>query len=230
MNAKTALNKIISLLSKAEVELAIATLKDGTILESPTFDVGEGIEVVSEDGTKSPAPDGEHEISLRDTEGNEVLIKLIVADGKIVERENVELAAADEETIKAEPIPAANGAEPIDQTQLAEDTVTSEEAIPTVGDGVPADITTDGPKAETDLGAMIEKLAYRIEEMEKKFAKMGEVEIEIGGDSEDDTEEEDLPKLDGAPIEAKFSIMRETPKQINKVLSAQENVLSKLYK
>lgn len=55
MNAKQVLNKIITLLAKDEVELTYAKLADGTIVESATFDVGEDLFVVSEDGTKSPA-------------------------------------------------------------------------------------------------------------------------------------------------------------------------------
>ena len=73
MNVKTVLSKIANLISTDEVNLAYAKLKDGTVVESPTFDVGEDLFVVSEDGTKTPAPDGEHELSLKDTEGNDVL-------------------------------------------------------------------------------------------------------------------------------------------------------------
>jgi predicted RNase H-like nuclease (RuvC/YqgF family) len=46
--------------------------------------------VVSEDGSKTPAPDGEHQVELKDSEGNETKIRVMVKDGKIVERENVE--------------------------------------------------------------------------------------------------------------------------------------------
>jgi major membrane immunogen (membrane-anchored lipoprotein) len=67
-----------------------AKLKDGTVVESNTFDVGEEVSVVSPDGNKSPAPDGEHELSLKDSSGNEVVIRIITKDGKIVERMNVE--------------------------------------------------------------------------------------------------------------------------------------------
>jgi len=73
-----------------------AALKDGTIVKSNTFDVGEEVKVVSPDGKESPAPDGEHELSLKDSEGKEVLIKIITKDGKIVERENVELPMEEE--------------------------------------------------------------------------------------------------------------------------------------
>jgi hypothetical protein len=62
---------------------------DGVIVDSPTFDVGEKIDVVK-DGEKSPAPDGEHQIMLKDSEGKEVKIRVEVKDGIITERENVE--------------------------------------------------------------------------------------------------------------------------------------------
>jgi hypothetical protein len=74
-----------------------AMLKDGTVVKSPTFDVGEDVKIVSPDGKELPAPDGEHELMLKDTEGKEVLIKIITKDGKITERENVELASDMEE-------------------------------------------------------------------------------------------------------------------------------------
>lgn len=73
-----------------------AALKDGTVVKSPTFDVGEEVKVVSPDGKEMPAPDGEHELKLKDSEGKEVLIKIITKDGKITERENVELGSEKE--------------------------------------------------------------------------------------------------------------------------------------
>lgn len=72
-----------------------AKTSDGVVLESPTFDVGESIEVMDGD-KKLPAPDGEHQIMLKDSDGNEVKIRVIVKDGKIVERENVEEESEDD--------------------------------------------------------------------------------------------------------------------------------------
>jgi hypothetical protein len=70
--------------------------KSGDIkLESPTFDVGEKIDVVKDDGSMEKAPDGEHEIMLKDEEGNEVKIRVMVKDGMITERENVEEMKSD---------------------------------------------------------------------------------------------------------------------------------------
>ena len=65
-------------------------------LDSPTFDVGETIDVVK-DGEKTPAPDGEHEVILKDESGNENKIRVVVKDGKITERENVEEAQPESE-------------------------------------------------------------------------------------------------------------------------------------
>jgi uncharacterized protein (UPF0216 family) len=77
-----------------------ATLKDGTVVKSPTFDVGEDVKVVSPDGKEIPAPDGEHELKLKDSEGKEVLIKIMTKDGKITERENVELPEPEMEKVE----------------------------------------------------------------------------------------------------------------------------------
>jgi hypothetical protein len=233
MNAKQVLTKIITLLNKDEVRLGFARLKDGTIVESPTFDVGEDIFVVSEDGTKTPAPDGTHELSLRDSEGNETLIKVISEAGKIVERENVELADADAETAKVEDLPQADGAKAVEDIQMAEET---EEVmpLPSTGDGVPAD-TEDEPSIEIELKDIVEKLTYRIEEMEKKMMDMMEVKEEVV-DKEAETKEEDdidmeLPKLDGAPIETKMASIEANRKNYGKKsMNTQDSFLSKLYK
>jgi hypothetical protein len=75
-----------------EEELTKAEATDGKILESDTFDVGERVYMVDGDETK-PAPDGEYELSLKDTSGNENKMKIFVKDGVITERENVETMA-----------------------------------------------------------------------------------------------------------------------------------------
>ena len=242
MNAKQVLNKIITLLSKDEVELTYAKLADGTIVESATFDVGEDLFVVSEDGTKTPAPDGFHDLMLRDTEGNETMLKVKSEAGKIVERENVELADADADMVKVESIPQADGAKPVEDVQMAE---TTEEVgpLPSTGDGMPADTEDDSPEIEIELKEMVEKLSYRIEEMEKKMMEMAEpkmkeevVDKEAEVKKEDDVmmsdDEEELPKLDGAPVETKMSAAVELNKKNygKKTMNAQDSFLSKLYK
>ena len=237
MNAKQVLNKIIAALSleKEEVEFTYAKLADGTILESPTFDVGEDVSVVSEDGTKTAAPDGEHEVILKDSEGNDVRIKVETKDGKITERENVELPTDETEGEESE----AMKAEDKKVKKLPEDM----ESI--AGEDIGDDASGDEADEEVqpipeDMGKAYADLAYRIEEMEKKIAKMEEVgkakEEDIKGpkaeekkESDVKMEEEELPKLDGAPVE-------EAPKNNlgvkfgKKVVNSQSAFLSKLYK
>jgi hypothetical protein len=218
-------------LSKEEVLFTYAKLADGTILESPTFDVGEAVDVVSEDG-KSPAPNGEHEVILKDTEGNDVRIKIQVADGKITERENVELPEADTE---------GETSEAVEMESIAGDDMGDGE-----GDS-PLAIDTAEP-IEEDMGKMMQKLQYRIEEMEKKITKMEEAGIPVNEDEVSegteaeikkgeklpemmaavDPEEEELPKLDGAPVEE--AALPKVNKFGKMNGSAQSRFLSKIYK
>jgi hypothetical protein len=74
---------------KRKTGFTIAETPEGVKVESPSFDVGEDISVLDGD-EKKMAPDGEHQIVLKDESGNETKIRVISKDGKIVERENVE--------------------------------------------------------------------------------------------------------------------------------------------
>ena len=221
MNSKTVLSKIMSLLNiEEQVSLTDARTADGTILQSPTFDLGEKVEVVSEDGTKTPAPDGEHQIALKDSEGNEVIIRVITKDGIITERANVEEAnpEVEMETVKVEEIPQASGdLLKVNETptqknsvesgtlKMAEQTDTAEPI--TEDEDAP---TKEMPTEEVDMGKMMDDMSYRIGEMEAKIAKMeeammppvnSEVTEEVAGVKMAEVDEEELPKLDGAPVE-----------------------------
>lgn len=205
MNSKSVLSKIVALLSKEEARMTYARLGDGTIVESPTFDVGEPVEVVTEDG-KTPAPDGEHSLSLRDTEGNEVNIKVITKDGIIVERENVEEL---EEDIKEE--------DDIKEEKMAEET---EEVQP-----LPGEPEYEEMKVKmADYDKKIEDMAYRIEEMEKTISEMKNIDME-----EEDEEEDDIAPRNGAPMEMSKVNITKTSKN-DKIGSSQSSFLSKLYK
>jgi hypothetical protein len=196
MNAKNVLDKIVTLLSKSETKMTEAKLVDGTVVESPSFDVGQPVEVVTEEG-KVPAPDGEHELVLTDESGNEILIKIETEGGVITERENVDITERVEDAIE----------------ELAEET---EEVGPLPGD---EDFLT--------------KLAYRIEEMEKKMAKfeealpkMDEEVVDKDADIVDlEDDEDELPKLNGAPIEKMSKVAN-----VKVTKNAQSSFLSKLYK
>jgi hypothetical protein len=251
MNSKTVLSKILGLLSMDnEVALAYAKLKDGTIVESATFDVGEDLFVVSEDGTKTPAPDGEHELSLKDESGNENLIKVMTKDGKITERENVEL-----EQVKVEDIPQASGdvmevnAVPDMKNQVKSGTLMAEETEEVMPISEDEEAPMDEEKTESedgeieinlgDMAKKMEEMSYRIQEMEMKLEAMmppvdSEVTQEVAGMkmSAEPDEEEELPKLDGAPMEEATRFASETNRKNygRKVMDSQSTFLSKLYK
>ena len=84
--------------AKRKTGFVEAKTTDGAILESKTYDVGEEVYVVK-DGEMTPAPDGEHQVVLKDSEGNDVKIRVITKDGKITQRENVEEMSSDMEVI-----------------------------------------------------------------------------------------------------------------------------------
>jgi len=265
MNSKDVLSKIAKMLnlSAEEVMFTDAKTADGTILQSPTFDLGEKVEVVSEDGTKTPAPDGEHEIALKDSEGNEVVIRIETKDGVITERENVEeaqpevgeeteMAKEDVEDVKTEALPGdptevndntekgltfppkgktssmlAGVAEPTGELGAHPETV-SVNPLPTTED-----------KAELSLEtvfAKVEEMAYRIQELESKIGDLTNKE-EISKEAEVSKEndinfEEELPKLDGAPVEMSSVFTQEDihARYGKKVQNSQSSFLSKLYR
>jgi hypothetical protein len=251
MNSKTVLNKIMQMLSlNEEVQLTYAKLEDGTIVESATFDVGEDLFVVSEDGTKSPAPDGTHDLMLKDTEGNETMLKVISKDGKIVERENVELADADADMIKTEKLPSTGNEDPENVMPEAKNSVTSgtlkmAEETDEVDPDMPetdGETMKDEKDMEMELGKKMEEMAYRIDEMEKKMKVMEATmmpptdsivtEEESGTMMEAVDEDEELPKLDGAPVEDASAIHKFNSNRKNygeKMVDAQSTFLSKLY-
>jgi len=250
MNSKTVLSKILGLLSKEEVEMTYAKLADGTIVESATFDVGEDLFVVSEDGTKSPAPNGFHDLMLKDTEGNETLLKVKSEDGKIVERENVEMADVDADMVKTEPIPAVGNEDKENVMPDLKGQVTSgtlkmaeetDEVMPLPEDTEAEDEAGEDEEVEINLGKKMEEMAYRIEEMEKKMMKMeeammpplsSEVAQEVDGIKMAEVDEEELPKLDGAPIEDANTITKFEANRKNygkKLQDPQSSFLSKLY-
>ena len=219
MNAKNVLNRIATLLSLDEkaVNFTDATTKDGTILQSPTFDVGEDVEVVAADGTKSKAPDGEHEISLRDSEGNETLIKIMTMDGKITERENVELM--------------------LPEMEMADATTEEAKSLPNTTDESDANTiaTPDTEDPIISLGYRIDELEKAMTEMKSMFAEMKPKEEVVDKKAAEIATEKDvemeLPKLDGAPVEQINRFSQENFNNFGKKTdNPQGSVLSKMYR
>jgi hypothetical protein len=248
MNSKTVLSKIMSLLNIEDtISLTDAKTADGTILQSPTFDLGETIEVVAEDGSKTPAPDGEYQISLTDESGNQNIIRVVAKDGKIEERENVEEAQPETELeiVPVEDIPQASGdILPVNETPTQKNSVKSgtlkmaeqtDTATPiTEDENAP---TNEMPTEQVDMGKLMEDMAYRISEMEARLVKCEEtmmppvnsqVTEEVAGVKM--SEEEELPKLDGAPVEEPTRFSNQNKNNYGKKTNdSQSNFLSKLY-
>ena len=106
------------------------------------------------------------------------------------------------------------------------------EDIGTDGEGGDAVDAPVDPLTE-DMGKMVEKLQYRIDEMEKKMASFEEAMKPAEDKKEADIkmEEEDLPKLDGAPVdESPLAKSQKQNKFGRKVANSQNTFLSKLYK
>jgi len=249
MNSKSVLNRIMALLSvdSEVIELTEAKTRDGAILQSPTFDVGEKVEVISEDGSKSLAPDGEHEISLRDSEGKKVIIKIETKDGVITERENVELK---DEKSEEEDMEKKMDEEVVDkkadEEKFADATTEEAKSLPnTTAESDANEVKEDSQKDEP-----IMKLSYRIDELEKKIKMMEDkfgsayppegaevsslmpADIKMAKvDPDEEEEEEELPKLDGAPLEQIAKFAAENKNNFGKKIeNSQASFLSKLYR
>jgi len=243
MNSNTVLGKIMTLLSlekedKKEDKLTVARLADGTLVESPTFDVGEKVEIIHEDGTKTPAPDGEHLLELRDESDNINRIKIFTEGGIIKERENVEIEAKEEdkkeeemadvstEDVKALPETGKSDTEVNEQVTLESEpgVKVKEEVVDKDADEI-VNLTTKLAEQEEK----IEEMKERIEELVKYFEEIKKEEEKM---EEEDKKEKELEskKLDGAPVE-KSSMFNKNKKNNNfKVGNYRNSVLSKMYK
>ena len=247
MNSQTVLGKIMTLLSlekheEKEEKLTIARLADGTLVESPTFDVGEKVEVINEDGTKTPAPDGEHLLELRDEEDEINRIKIFTEGGIIKERENVEIEAekedeemreeeemADVSTEEVEKLPSTGK----DDTPVNEQVTLESEPGVEVNEEVvdkDADEIVSLEKHEEKLKEHEEKIAElkeRIEELNKHYEDMKEHEEKE--EMEEKKEEElESKRLDGAPQEKSTFFNKQ--KNNWKVGDYRNSVLSKMYR
>lgn len=241
MNSNTVLGKIMTLLSleskEGEEKLTIAKLADGTLVESPTFDVGESVEVIHEDGTKTPAPNGEHLLELKDESGNINRIKIFTEDGIIKERENVEIEAeeekkeeelADVETKEVEALPESGEVKELPEQVTLESEEESKEEEMVDEEVVDKDAEIVDLKTKlAEHSDKIEEMRERIEELVKYFEDIKEEEEKL---EEEEKKEEELEskRLDGAPVEKQN--FNKTKKDSFKIPNAHNSVLSKLYR
>jgi len=238
MNSQTVLGKIMTLLSldSKEVKLTVAKLADGTLVESPTFDVGETLEVIHEDGTKTPAPDGEHLLELRDESDEINRIKLFTEGGIIKERENVEIEAEKEE--KKEEEMADVSTEEVDALPETgkSDTDVNEQVTLESEPGIAVDEEVVDKEADiVNLTTKLEEQEEKIEEMKERIEELvkyfEEIKKEEEAMEEEKKEEEELEskKLDGAPTE-KPSMFNKKKNNNFKVGNYTNSVLSKMYR
>jgi hypothetical protein len=240
MNSKSVLSKIFTLLASKEVKFTDAKDAEGQILQSPTFDLGETVDVIAEDGSKTAAPDGEHEIELTDSEGNKVVIRIETKDGKIESRENVEEAnPADLESVDEEVVDKKAAVE----EHMADATTEIAKSLPNTTD---EDIRNSLGDDTDETKDPVIRLGYRIDEMEKMVKSLmekmesaapteGAPEVSSLTPSpitmssvEPDEEEEELPKLDGAPLEP--NALKGKQNFGKKSADYQSSFLSKLYR
>ena len=247
MNSISVLNRILSLLSSEEVKFTDAKDAQGNILQSPTFDLGEDVEVVGADGEKTKAPDGEHEIELTDSEGNKVVIRIETMDGKITSRENVEEKDPEDlEKKMDEEVVDKKAAEEIEMADEKKGALQVDEAhsLPNTTDEDIRNSLGDDTDEEKDpiirLGYRIDELEKMVTDMKQKFASAYPEEgqevsslqpspMEMAKVDPTEDEDEELPKLDGAPTETL------KPQDFSKSYgkksgNAQGDFLSKLYK
>jgi len=159
MNYKNKLNQIRVVLG-LQVKLASAKLDDGvTVVEAEEFAPGAALSIVAADGSKSPAPAGEHiledgSVVLVDESGSIVSIepKAVEDVEKVVEEEANKVKMAED-------APADKG--PIDG---------SEPAAPKKEDAVDEKIA----EAMKKVMMAIEPLVNEMAEMKSKMAKMEE--------------------------------------------------------
>ncbi len=238
MNSQTVLGKIMTLLSldSKEVKLTVAKLADGTLVESPTFDVGETLEVIHEDGTKTPAPDGEHLLELRDESDEINRIKLFTEGGIIKERENVEIEAESEEKIEEEMADVSTEeVEALPETGKS-DTDVNEQVTLESEPGIAVDEEVVDKEADiVNLTTKLEEQEEKIEEMKERIEELvkyfEEIKKEEESLEEEKKEEEELEskKLDGAPIE-KPAMFNKKKNNNFKVGNYTNSVLSKMYR
>jgi len=84
-------------ITEEPIKMAQMKLKDGvTVLEAESFEVGKEVVVIAEDGTKTPAPEGEHQLEddsfiVVDAEGKITEVKPKAEEEVVIEETEVEM-------------------------------------------------------------------------------------------------------------------------------------------
>jgi hypothetical protein len=243
MNAKHVLSRIASILNLSDDASIQAKTEDGTILQSANFDVNDDVFEVGADGKLTPAADGEYTITFTTPEGEDSTQVIDVDGGKIAE-----ISTPNEEAQEKEGVPEESEEEMDETTPVTEmsdekkGAATTEEAhsLPNTTDEDPRNSVGNDTDDEKDpviaLSARVAQLEDALSAITEKFnsafpSEGQEVSSLTPTPTMMSEEEEELPKLDGAPVEQKFSLagkLNENKKA--KDGDYQNSFLSKLYK
>jgi hypothetical protein len=243
---KTTKNSIRSLIQ--------AKTKDGLILQSSNFDVNDDVMEVGADGKTTPLADGEYTISFTTPEGKDNTQVIDVDGGKIAGISSVSEAADETAGTDEEENEEKMDDEAATSVAMAAADATTEKAksLPNTTDEDKANVHKDGDTEEQDGVIRMEDMAERLGKLEMAHKDlMDKLSSVYGMDALNnrmtpdqgvepltptnmaEIDEEELPKLDGAPIEApvKFSAL-ENHKNFGKKDTGNyhASVLSKMYK
>ena len=157
-NYKLKLNQIREVLGMP-VKLERATLADGTVVEVEKLEVGFPVSIVAEDGSMTPAPEGEHTLE----DGTKIKVDANGAIVEIMPAETVAVAAQEEEIEEVEEMQLPEGITEI-VTEIVEEKIADkiEETMKMVYAAV-EEIATEVATVKEEMGAMKEKM--------QKFAK-----------------------------------------------------------
>ena len=251
MNAKDVLSRISKILTFSDSTAIQAKTADGTILQSSNFDINDDVLEVGADGKTTPAADGEYTITFTTPEGKTSTQVIDIDGGKIAE-----ISTPSEESDEESGAPEEKGEEAMDdETTMAKASVTDKAAPAEVGEAKSLPNTTDeDPRNsvgnDTDdnkdpiitLGGLHDRLAKLEEAYSALQTKLDSAAPTEGSPavssmtppvpttmSAVDEEEEELPKLDGAPIDP--ALQAQNKQNFGKKSADyQSTVLSKMYR
>jgi hypothetical protein len=195
-NYKLKLNQIREVLGMP-VKLERATLADGTVVEVEKLEVGFPVSIVAEDGSMTPAPEGEHTLE----DGTKIMVDANGAIVEIMPAETVAVAAQEEEVEEVQEMELPEGIKEI-VSEIVEEKMKDkvEEAMKMVYAAV-EEIATEVATVKEEMGAMKEKM--------QKFAK-----TPAGSPVPKATAEKVNEKLDS--VEARIATVNELKKSLNK--------------
>ena len=195
-NYKLKLNQIREVLGMP-VKLERATLADGTVVEVEKLEVGFPVSIVAEDGSMTPAPEGEHTLE----DGTKIKVDANGAIVEIMPAETVAVAAQEEEIEEVEEMQLPEGIKEI-VSEIVEEKIAEkvEETMKMVYAAV-EEIATEVATVKEEMGAMKEKM--------QKFAK-----TPAGSPVPKATAEKVNEKLDS--LEARIATVNELKKSLNK--------------